>query len=350
MTEALRTSGENWRPLTGVRGLAILLVLVSHLSEAGLDLYPIYLGSIGKIGVWLFFALSAFLLTNRLLAAIENDGVSVLTPYAIHRVFRIYPLLIVVLLVHVLIGHINIGDLSAHLLLRTAHDELWAISVEFKYYLVIPVLVVAFSVVGRVPTTLALVSLMACSLFAGFDNPELIFDSSNLGLWFRLVPFLLGTILAVHWTPPSATRAPLKHSNVYSLLAFLALAFVSWVYQSFCVGGVPVQYAAWISFAAGIVATGLIFISMQGIACRVFSSRVLVWLGTVSFSLYVSHRFVILAIRQTAESTIPNAYAAAFICLLLATILHYSVERPGIAVGRQLAHALGVWTGRGIRV
>ncbi|WP_397535366.1 acyltransferase family protein [Roseateles sp.] len=55
--------------LEGLRGMAALMVIASHASGLGLDLIPgLSLTGIGKQGVYLFFALSAFLLTWQWLA------------------------------------------------------------------------------------------------------------------------------------------------------------------------------------------------------------------------------------------------------------------------------------------
>jgi len=53
--------------LDGLRGLAVLVVIASHLSNVGLLPQPGLSGT-GKAGVYLFFVLSAFLLTRILLA------------------------------------------------------------------------------------------------------------------------------------------------------------------------------------------------------------------------------------------------------------------------------------------
>jgi hypothetical protein len=61
-----KTSSTNLQfgSLDGLRGIAVLFVVLSHLSNAGFNLTPVlnFAGS-GKYGVFLFFVLSAFLLT-----------------------------------------------------------------------------------------------------------------------------------------------------------------------------------------------------------------------------------------------------------------------------------------------
>src|SRR3546814_17702763 len=64
-----RTRQQHYDALDGLRGLAVLIVIASHLSLLGFGLVPgLPVGGIGKSGVYLFFVLSALLLTCLLLA------------------------------------------------------------------------------------------------------------------------------------------------------------------------------------------------------------------------------------------------------------------------------------------
>lgn len=68
----------------GIRGLACLLVLCTHLPGFFLPDYGKYVTGTGKYGVWLFFVLSAFLLTSRFKAT--GFGPGALWRYAVGRV------------------------------------------------------------------------------------------------------------------------------------------------------------------------------------------------------------------------------------------------------------------------
>ena len=85
--------------LDGLRGLGVLIVLGSHLSNAGFLPQPGLSGS-GKSGVYLFFTLSAFLLTRALLRRPLADFTNARrwADYALRRVLRIWPLYLALLL------------------------------------------------------------------------------------------------------------------------------------------------------------------------------------------------------------------------------------------------------------
>src|SRR2546427_294979 len=86
----------------GIRGLACLLVLLVHaLSFFYPTLFPLLRGS-GKFGVWLFFVLSAFLLTLRLQQ--RGFGLATLTDYAFGRSLRVLPLFLLACLLYFWVG------------------------------------------------------------------------------------------------------------------------------------------------------------------------------------------------------------------------------------------------------
>ena len=56
-------TGKHFAALDGLRGIAVLMVVLSHLSLLQLNPFPVDFAGTGKCGVYLFFVLSAFLLT-----------------------------------------------------------------------------------------------------------------------------------------------------------------------------------------------------------------------------------------------------------------------------------------------
>ena len=145
--------------LDGVRGLAALIVVLSHTSNAGMSFIPFldFRGT-GKSGVFLFFLLSAFLLTTPFLR--EGKGlfsVDAMSHYWQRRFFRIYPLYTLYLLFALLstyflsfaFGKVGVGipfaldwlEFIEHLSLVKGYGVTWSIAVEFKFYFILPFLV-----------------------------------------------------------------------------------------------------------------------------------------------------------------------------------------------------------------
>jgi peptidoglycan/LPS O-acetylase OafA/YrhL len=127
------------RELTGLRGLAALVVVVSHAANQGI-LPSVFGGGLGQVGVMVFFVLSGFLMGHLYgTRPLTRSGVET---YARSRVGRVFPLYLLVLVVSAVASamalswHYEIGLvalLSAGFFL-VAPQELWSIPVEVQFY------------------------------------------------------------------------------------------------------------------------------------------------------------------------------------------------------------------------
>jgi peptidoglycan/LPS O-acetylase OafA/YrhL len=133
--------------LDGIRGLAALIVVLGHCSNAGIHvILDIDLSATAKIGVWLFFVLSAYLLASRLIDQFERGGgVHVVAGYAVRRILRIMPLYGALLLGLATFGAMNAPTMIKHLALVEGSIHLWTIPVEMKFYAVLPVVALALA-------------------------------------------------------------------------------------------------------------------------------------------------------------------------------------------------------------
>lgn len=145
--------------LDGLRGLAVLIVVLSHLSNVGM--FPgAALAGTGKSGVYLFFVLSAWLLTRNLLgwSVARWRSAGAWLDYGVRRVLRIWPLYLVVLLTSWVIVRsgfaawpyrIDDATLWTHITLREGQSVLWSIPVEFTFYLWLPIVAGALTLLLR---------------------------------------------------------------------------------------------------------------------------------------------------------------------------------------------------------
>jgi len=131
--------------LDGARGLAVLLVLMDHTSDSGMKVFGIDINRTGKYGVYLFFVLSAFLLTYQFFIKSTDDLAKAKTwlNYGFRRFMRIFPLYALVLVI------LHPGAVMTHLLLRDGRGPFWTIPVEVKYYMLLPFIVLALFWAGR---------------------------------------------------------------------------------------------------------------------------------------------------------------------------------------------------------
>lgn len=143
--------------LDGCRALAISIVVLSH---AGLGhIIP------GKFGVTFFFFLSGYLITRLLLAEINEHGSIQFIPFYLRRLFRLYPALLVMIGCSAIAAYIMncalpAKDYFAALFYYTNYyigwyrtpvedcgrilDILWSLSVEEHFYLAFPLLLQFF--------------------------------------------------------------------------------------------------------------------------------------------------------------------------------------------------------------
>ena len=94
---------EHFKALDGLRGVAVLLVLLSHSSNANLFFHEfLNFQRIGKVGVYLFFVLSAYLLDRQIALAFmtKKSSKGYWKNYFLRRFLRIYPLFVVALILH----------------------------------------------------------------------------------------------------------------------------------------------------------------------------------------------------------------------------------------------------------
>jgi peptidoglycan/LPS O-acetylase OafA/YrhL len=151
--------------LDGVRGLAILMVIGSHVFESNYETQgPIYraIGETlryGTTGVDLFFVLSGFLITGILFDSLNDEGY--FRKFYVRRALRIFPLYYGVLLVLMLLTHplhLQWNNMGWMLLLylqnlrpiviekfwpgeHVALYHFWSLAVEEQFYLVWPAVV-----------------------------------------------------------------------------------------------------------------------------------------------------------------------------------------------------------------
>ena len=158
--------------LDGLRGIAVLLVVLSHMSISGMRPHPtIHFGGAGKYGVYLFFVISSFLLSVQYFhsPARPTAAPRYWAAYLIRRVCRVYPLYTFGLIAGWAVPFLGLAlygpreaTVLRHLLLLDGHKIFWAIPVEMKFYLVLPFLLFLYDAVlkRRVGRALALVALM----------------------------------------------------------------------------------------------------------------------------------------------------------------------------------------------
>ena len=344
-----RSGAEQLDTLDGLRGLAVLVVVASHLSNLGMHLLPgLSLSGIGKNGVYLFFVLSAFLLTRVLLQRPLNQWSrpQQWADYVLRRVLRIWPLYLVVLLtswVLTLRGvdgwhyRIDTAALQSHLLLREGQSVLWSIPVEFTFYLWLPLFALALAWNRHRGGTLAteaaavIAALVAASLVWPPDATA--FNDVRLGPHLPL--FLCGAWAAsldLHLRNRPATGASVRGWGFAAAVVVAALALTVpsvWSLVS-ATPADPARSHRWFLFF-GVAWSTLLLAVLHGprLLQATFAWKPLRWVGVVSFSVYLWHMVVLDGLVYFGVQALPYAAGAVLTAsLVVAAASYLAFERP----------------------
>jgi peptidoglycan/LPS O-acetylase OafA/YrhL len=340
--------GGHLAALDGLRGIALLLVVFSHASLIGIHMVPgIDMSGTGKTGVWLFFVLSSFLLMHQFL---QLDATGRLDArewwrYAWRRVLRIYPLYIVFLLVCWLspLDHymppMSAREVVDHLLVRRGFWLTWSIAVELKYYLVLPLLVLAYLHVARrrfLPAT-----AMAAAAIVLHDRLAPPYHA--YALWTYIVIFMVGSWVAVahhHAARHPRLRHRLRHvsAGAACVLFVLLMAMTPSVWSLVVDAAVPLNHWHRSFTLFALLWGALLFCLLQAPASlqAMFAWWPLRVFGVVSFSGYLWHGLLLANLDWLpfAEGHYARALVLLAVLLLISAASYLVIERPFLAIGR----------------
>jgi peptidoglycan/LPS O-acetylase OafA/YrhL len=279
-------------PLDGLRALACLVVVASHLQTYGLiDLDP---G--GSFGVMLFFSLSGFLMGYLYLE--QPFGALRVLDYVIARFARIAPLYLTVIVASWVVHRyvwsgfvyaITDGNLARHLLFLGDVSVFWSIPPEVQFYGVFIALWGCWSALRRggnpTPLLLAAVGLALAVLF-GQATPG-TFVASKISFF---ATGLLAAVARRHCALDRMDRRALAAAQAVALALYIACLFPAWRQSVF--SGAIERYAD-LRLALLTGALTWLFAYETPFARIVLGNRVAVAIGAWSFSLYLLHNPVL---------------------------------------------------------
>lgn len=330
--------------LDGVRGLAILLVIMMHFYRRELfHPFPVInmvtgrVASLGVYGVELFFVLSGFLITG-ILVDHKDEPRSLITFY-LRRGVRIFPLFYSILIILFFIvpkfadmdqsaldvqryqgwiwtymmnwpGLPKIWDLSD--LFWVGH--FWSLCVEEQYYLLWPAVVYLIPRRYLWTACVGLVGLGMVSRGAGliFDG-----DSPIIFKWdtfLRIDGLAIGSLIALALRQKSLLRLLPGRRTIrwgYLVLGMAMIGFVA-LPRGFDRSIYYVANGLIVVLLFGALVLEVVYVNPNGRLSRVLSNRMLVAFGKYSYGLYVIHGVIRpILIRLTNFSEIePNLFRA----------------------------------------
>ncbi len=308
--------------LDGWRGIAIALVLFDHLQDSLLGGGHLsHSLETGYHGVVLFFVLSGFLITSKLL-----EGPINFRRFYLRRFFRLMPAAWTFLAFLVAIGLLTGKQFTSRTEILSCvffyrnflgkmgfAGHFWSLSIEEQFYLVWPLTL--FLVGPKRARWIALLGGLACTVF-------------RFAAWSRYAAhFPTGpTFLHADWLLIGCFAALLMHDE--SIRRILAQISRSWPLPAlavflFCMLSQGEPIAESFSLAALLISTTL---HPDTLCARAVSFAPLAWLGRISYSGYLWQGFFLAQHQVWAICVTP----------IFAIASYYCIERPFTRLGHRL--------------
>jgi len=330
------------RKLNALRGIAALIVVISHYSNTTSWLGG-YLGhGAGQTGVMLFFLLSGFLMSFLYLAKPFNKAQ--VGRYLVARLARIIPLFFAVVGVSYLLEQLGVKglffeiengvQLLHHLLLISGVNVLWTIPPEVQFY---GLFVFMWWIASKWSWSLWVFITVSFAViyYLGFPLIKLPWFGSIVGLPilsslpYFFVGVLMGQLYRV-WIVPQWMM-----SNGF----VLALVFVPLLYPKIYKTFWPEGHQFWQDIEVLAVISGVFFmvVFLVPASNRLLSNAIGDFLGKISFSLYLLHLPVLHLLEGQAKLN-PSIYLPLylFFSIMVAYLAYLYLECPSRAAVRGL--------------
>ncbi|MXV14471.1 acyltransferase family protein [Hufsiella ginkgonis] len=338
-----KTANASYIPaLDGLRALSIMLVFLAHL---GFDkIVP------GGLGVTVFFFISGYLITNLLLAEYAQRSHVDLKLFYARRLLRLYPPLLFMLcflVVYILVTGLPFTwqELYAALFYYVNYYNfysteskqvllfLWSLAVEEHFYLVFPFI---FLLLARSPRklTIAIGLLLAVPLVlryignAMYDDPERAMLYCYNPTHTRFDSILYGCLASVLLYHDRSKKILPVISSPWLFITALLVMMATLVIRN-------ETFRNTIRFS---LQGGALFVLIPAIVQseryqwlnNMLSAKPLVYIGKLSYSIYLFHSLVFTALASFLLSgqLVKFYVGAVVISALLSMLCYYTVEKP----------------------
>nr|WP_229223165.1 acyltransferase [Enterobacter hormaechei] len=360
--------------LTSFRFFAAFFVLIGHAAyrpgfeSFGTDIVSFY------NSVSFFFVLSGFILSYNYMNSTKGYF-----EYLASRIARIWPLHIFMLIIWALLIYKGIPSGSESSLLSNImliqswvlQDKMtlsynlvsWSVSVEFAFYLLFPALLVATKKFGPLCLLLPVLIPIAVVAYSSSKGIDFFSPTGGTGVYSmlytnplsRVIEFSFGILAFIVYDKVKAVKMTVRTATTIELSAiailmcsmgaanhlYLWLKQMSSVYEYFGYWYTTAGSFVWMGLVIGVFAMG------KGIISRFLSWNGFVYLGEISFSLYMCHFFILeLFTRNLSEFMLSHNFLSYF-CFVLSTILtssflFHAIENPCMRIIKNLAsvHAI----------
>ena len=338
------SSGVNIDALDGLRGLAAIMV-VGHHTYGRFD-------GLGTAGVWLFMALSGFLLARPFINRPELVfSIRYMSRFFLRRAQRIIPIYyFYITIVFLLTGRITVAVL--HYLFLEGRGHLWVMPQEVVFYLCVPVIMGINYLLFRGNIKLTVISLLIMMVSANmFLGTSVI---SLYGLFFDDVRLYIGVFLSgvmfsyLYYGIYCSSRFAHPDNRwtevCFSILGLILLLLFLLGSTERLWGGSRIFaqiYFPWFGFAAGLLIFSIVA-SGNSILAKILSWRPLCVFSIVTLSLYLFHPLVLYLIQQVSDyflgykiSGLLFFFTTLVVSYLVSCLTYTYIERPFVGAQKK---------------
>ena len=293
-----------YRPeIDGLRALAVISVIVYHAKN---NLLP---G--GFLGVDIFFVISGYLITSLIIKELKISGNFSFSKFYIRRMRRILPAMLFTIILSIVTGYIYLTpsafietikssiaaiffssniyfylieqDYWSNIALTKPLLNLWSLSLEEQYYLLLPIALVIFFKKLKNYILIFFILVFLISFFYVFFNSIKISSSSFYLLHARIWEFIPGSLLALYGDKFKFIKN-IIFRNFLAVIGFLLILFCLFLFNSISMK--IIFYNLIIVLGTSLI---ILFLKKDILIYQLFTNRLVVCIGLISYSLYLIH-------------------------------------------------------------
>ena len=325
--------------IDGLRAIAIIPVILYHAD------FKSFQG--GYVGVDIFFVISGYLITQIIIKDLKTNSFSLFNFYA-RRCLKILPPLYTVIFISTILAYIiltpgQMKEFSQSLvainlflsniffyrefsyfrpdILETPLIATWSLSIEEQFYILFPLFMYfcgKFLNKNNLKIAIILLILSSVSLvyaeYLSIINPQLNFYSLQTRVW----ELLAGSLTALIYN-----KLSFKYNNLFSILGLLLIFFSIFFFKK------NFHHPGFITLVPVIGTILIILFAQKNIVQKFLSSKIFVFTGLISYSLYLFHQPVFAFMRLLFFDLSELHY---IICFLLIFLISYCswkfIEQP----------------------
>lgn len=347
--------------IDSLRAIAVIAVIIYHIDAN-------YLPG-GFLGVDLFFVLSGYLISSLIIKEYKSTGTVNLYNFYVRRARRLLPavyfmitvvLIIITLFNGVLLKKSYLDALFGYIYSsnwwyifhkldyfdsfgsQSPFKHLWSLAIEEQFYMFFPLIFLIFNRKSKsnnsnsklnknfiyVVLSLILVSLIAHILLFDINNINRIYFGTDT----RAFSLLVGVVGAILYPMDRLSERTTKKDNmIYSIVSLVSILVLIGIMIN------TSEYNTWL-YRGGfllVAVIGLIIIISSGrqytFMSKLLSFKPFVFIGKISYSLYLWHFPILVVTTPVSEIGNPNLFYVALrivLIFLVATGSYMFVETP----------------------